>query len=136
MKHWNCPLSFFRVTMRICSLSANSMVPGQTAQMCRLAWLYTGGKDKSLSAFLTFMSESFNVHNFFLFLNRLSPNTTQHKNLFDKTFMKVKLNLTLTHKWHCPSRSNYWILLKFGIIGCNLYMYLYIIRVDFIHIWI
>ena len=31
------------------SWSANSIQPGQTAQMWRLAWLYTGGKDLSLS---------------------------------------------------------------------------------------
>jgi hypothetical protein len=30
-------------------LSANSIEPGQTARMCRLAWLYTGGKDLMLS---------------------------------------------------------------------------------------
>ena len=26
-----------------------ALEPGPTAQICRLAWLYTGGKDKSLS---------------------------------------------------------------------------------------
>ena len=30
--------------MKTQSWSANSIEPGQTARMCRLAWLYTGGK--------------------------------------------------------------------------------------------
>ena len=49
---WNNPPSIFRpvhfhfrdIKMKTLSWSAKSIEPGQTAQMCRLAWLYTGGK--------------------------------------------------------------------------------------------
>ena len=42
-------ISFRDIKMRSLSWSANSTEPGQTAQMFSLAWLYTGGKDLSLS---------------------------------------------------------------------------------------
>ena len=49
---WNNPPPFFEhsiinfmdIKMRTCSWLANSTEPGQIAWMCRLAWLYTGGK--------------------------------------------------------------------------------------------
>ena len=40
---------FSDVKMKTQSWSANSIEPGVTARMCRLAWLYTGGKGYSLS---------------------------------------------------------------------------------------
>jgi hypothetical protein len=42
-------INFRDVNLNIESLSANSIEPGQTAQMCHLAWLYTGGKGLTLS---------------------------------------------------------------------------------------
>ena len=49
---WNNPPSIFGtvhyhfrdIKMKTWSWSANSLEPDQTAQKCRLAWLYTGGK--------------------------------------------------------------------------------------------
>ena len=35
---------FRDIKMKTWRWSANSIEPGQTAQMCGLAWLYTGGK--------------------------------------------------------------------------------------------
>ena len=43
------PLSYLGISRRKFEFwSANSIEPGQTTQMCRLAWLYTDGKGKSL----------------------------------------------------------------------------------------
>ena len=36
-------ISYGDIKLKIRCWSANSIEPGQTAQMCRLAWLYTGG---------------------------------------------------------------------------------------------
>ena len=40
---------FRDVKMKISSWSTNSIEPGQTARMCRLSWIYTGGKGYSRS---------------------------------------------------------------------------------------
>ena len=40
-------------------------------------------------------------------------------NWITTTLKKIRLNLTLTHKWPCPTRSNHWILQKLAIIGYN-----------------
>ena len=46
----HCRTLYFRdIKMRTKSWSASSIKPGQTARMCRLARLYTGGKGLSLS---------------------------------------------------------------------------------------
>jgi hypothetical protein len=42
-------INFRDINLNIKSLSANSIEPSQTARMCRLAWLYTGGKGLKLS---------------------------------------------------------------------------------------
>jgi hypothetical protein len=42
-------INFRDINLNILSLSANSIEPGQTARMCRLAWLYTGGKGLTFS---------------------------------------------------------------------------------------
>jgi hypothetical protein len=43
-------ISNFRdINLNIQSLSANSIEPGQTAQICMLAWFYTGDKGLMLS---------------------------------------------------------------------------------------
>ena len=54
---WNNPPYIFvtvhyhfrDIKMKTWNWSANSIEPGQTARMCSLAWLYTGGKGYSLS---------------------------------------------------------------------------------------
>jgi hypothetical protein len=37
-------INFRDINLNISSLSANSIELGKTARICRLAWLYTGGK--------------------------------------------------------------------------------------------
>jgi hypothetical protein len=41
-------INFRDINLNVESLSANSIEPGQTARMFRLAWLYTGGKGVTL----------------------------------------------------------------------------------------
>jgi hypothetical protein len=42
-------INFRGMNLNIYILSANRIEPGQTAWVCRLAWLYTGGKGLTLS---------------------------------------------------------------------------------------
>ena len=50
---WNNPFSELSIIIyreiMMKTWSANSTEPGQSAWMCRLAWLFAGGKDLTLS---------------------------------------------------------------------------------------
>ena len=58
---------------------------------------------------LPFPSKNFTLINTF-FMSELIVFKLGHNNPLDKTFKKIRLNLTLTYKWPSPLMSNYWIL--------------------------
>ena len=75
-----------------------------------------------------FPSENFKVgHNFFV--SEWIVFKLGHNNLLVKTFKKTRqLNLTLTHKLPCPSRSNHRIWLQLAVtllLICGYYSYLH-----------
>ena len=59
-------INFRNIKMRTWSWTANSIEPCQTPQMCRVAWLYTGGKSWSLSYSGVMVNTKVIMHNRFL----------------------------------------------------------------------